>query len=938
MEGAVVSATQGAVQILLGKLGDVLAKKYALLGGVRDEIQELKDELESMTACLHEQVNGDDDARNEQEMTIWMKQVREVSYDAEDCIDMFCRHLSKHPGESRGLARHIHKIISLLGTLNVRNKLATEIQSLISRAQKVSDRRLRYKVGATEAHSVSVTVLTSSSFVDVDRRLPALHGDASRLVGMEHTTRDIIDLLDVEGDEPRLRVISIVGFGGLGKTTLAMAVYTSPAVHGIQSRAFVPVSQTYDLRSLLESIVRQLHPRPAREEEDPLRGIESWDISQLIRKSQDHLANKRFFIILDDVWRQSAWENLKIVFPDNKKGSRIIITTRSHQVAKSCSSSKDHVYEMKRLSRDDSKKLLFKTVFESEEIPSTYNHLEIACQGILEKCSDLPLAIVSIGGMLAHRRNEPAAKWKTVIDRLPSELETSPSLEGMRRILFLSYNDLPYHLKACFLYLSVFPEDYEIRRGPLVRRWAAEGFISALHDLSLEEIAQSCFDGFVSRSVVTPAQLTSCGEVRSFKVHDIMLEIITSKSIQQNFISFLGNHQHNTVGHDKIRRLSIQPGNRNNKDFSSRSMTHVRSLTILDSTERPLEITFTDLKLVRVLDLEGCRWLSAQDLKDICKLSLLRYLSLRGTAISQLPSMLGKLKGLVTLDIRKTFITELPKSITQLQNLSHLLAGEYNYWTRTHSVKHFVFPDTVIMPPDLGKMGALRRISYVDLRQHPEAMREVGKLSQLTRLSCRIPDSIEGLDVFCDSLSKLSGSLRYLSIIGQQECLHGVDEPPMFLQSLHLVGRLHKTPGWFLGLINLASISLRETFCGMELATVLGNLPSLVSLKLYHDSYMGSDLCFEGGRFPMLKQLVVDNLQNLHKLSFQEGPPNLERLTVSFLHHSQKCILGIQKLEKLREVEFFGNIFDSIVEEVRAEARVHRNHPRVTREDRPTEA
>src|SRR5438552_3372224 len=120
-----------------------------------------------------------------------------------------------------------------------------------------------------------------------------------------------------------------------------------------------------------------------------------------------------------------------------------------------------------------------------------------------------------------------------------------------------------YHMKACFLYLSVYPEDHEIRRGALVRRWAAEGLMSAVHDLSLEEIAQSYFDGFVGRNMVIPGQLASSGKVRSFKVHDIMLDVVTSKSVQGNFILFLGTRQHTTIGHDMTRRLSIQPGNRN---------------------------------------------------------------------------------------------------------------------------------------------------------------------------------------------------------------------------------------------------------------------------------------------------------------------------------------------------------------------------------------
>ncbi|KAJ1256503.1 hypothetical protein BS78_K011900 [Paspalum vaginatum] len=969
MEAAVVSATQGALRILLGKLGDVLSTRYKLLGGVRDEIQELKDELESMTACLRDLNSSDDDKRSDQ-MRIWMKQVREVAYDAEDSIDVFCNQLeSSRSGESRGgLARHIHKMVGVLRTLKLRNKLATEIQSLKSRTQKVGDRRLRYKMDAApEGGSTSspngVTHLSSSSYADVDRRLPALHGDASRLVAMDGKTKQIADFLD-EAGVARLRVISIVGFGGLGKTCLARTVYDSSLVRGIQNRAFVPVSQTYDLRSLLESVLRQLVPRPmgedgtgTKKEEDPLHGIESLGVSQLIDKSIDYLKDKRYVIILDDVWRSEAWENLKIAFPDNGKGSRIVVTTRSHQVARNCcSSSNDRIYEMKPLSKMDSEILLFKTVFESEKCPSEYDHLKSVCEAIVGKCGGLPLAIVSIGGMLAQRQNKTEADWRRVSDSLGSEMQTDPTLEGMRRILSLSYNDLPYHLKSCFLYLSVFPEDYEIRRGALVRRWAAEGFISALHGLSLEEVAQGCFDGFISRSIVIPVQLASSGEIRSLKVHDIMLEVITSKSVQENFISFLGhNNQHNNTArhhHDKIRRLSIQPGNGiRDRDFSSRSLPHVRSLTVLGgSTERPAAITFSDLKLLRVLDLERCRWLSDGDLKDICRLSLLRYLSLRGTAVSRVPDMVGKLKGLMTLDLRETLVRDLPRSITQLQNLNHLMAGEYVHYTRTHSVKQFAFYDNraVTAPPGgLGAMKALQRISFLNVGGSPHALRELGELSQLTRLCVLQTDRSSSWEHFGDSLSKLSSSLRYLSVmqngfdssqIAPLHFLESLCSPPLFLQRLHLVGNLSALPPWIPSLVNLASLSLRQSYLGAQsqMVQVLGKLPSLVSLKLFYGSYTGSGLLFEKDQFPRLKQFVVDYLATLHEIRFQGGAPRLERLSLAL--GSGKRVSGIESLLILKEVELYGeNILDPVVEEVREMARNNTNHPTVTREDRPKE-
>jgi len=193
--------------------------------------------------------------------------------------------------------------------LRAMHNLAIEIRDLKARALKVSERRLRYKVeasfgGASDAYAAG---RSSPDYDDLDRWLPALNIDESRLVGVSEKTESFIKLLD-DGNLACLRVVPIVGSGGLGKTTLAMNVYNTPAVRGIQTRAFLAVSQHYDLRILLESLLRQLiqissavgDPSSSEEEtiEDPLKGIETWHISQLIGRCITHLEDKRYFLFL----------------------------------------------------------------------------------------------------------------------------------------------------------------------------------------------------------------------------------------------------------------------------------------------------------------------------------------------------------------------------------------------------------------------------------------------------------------------------------------------------------------------------------------------------------------------------------------------------------------------------------------------------------------
>jgi len=187
----------------------------------------------------------------------------------------------------------------------------------------------------------------------------------------------------------------------------------------------------------------------------------------------------------------------------------------------------------------------------------------------------------------------------------------------------------------------------------------------------------------------------------------------------------------------------------------------------------------------------------------------------------------------------------------------------------------------------------------------------------------------------------LQKSIRHLSIIHWRNRDIGLEvfleltSPPIFLETLYLWGRLSVLPLWISSLSYLIELCLRENFLDGELLGQLEKLPSLVSLKLYHESFMGTHLCFEKKKlFPSLKKLIIDNAPNLDELRFDGGAPNLESLTLAFEREPANGIFGIENLPKLKEVEFFGEtIFDSLVQGMTAEAKIHPNRPRVYRED-----
>jgi disease resistance protein RPM1 len=282
---------------------------------------------------------------------------------------------------------------------------------------------------------------------------------------------------------------------------------------------------------------------------------------------------------------------------------------------------------MEALSDLHSRRLFFNRIFGSDDhCPGTLTKVS---SEILKKCGGLPLAIISISSLLANR-SANKEEWEKVKRSIGYALENNQSLEGMNSILSLSYNDLPPNLKTCLLYLSVFPEDYLIDRERLVRRWIAEGFISEERGQSRREVAENYFYELINKSMVQPVGIGYDGKVRACRVHDMMLEIIISKSAQDNFITVVGGGQTSlTNRHGFIRRLSVQ---HLDKELASalenEDLSHVRSLTVNSSVCMRHFPSLLRFEALRVLDFKDCQGFEEYDMSNMGKLFQLKYLSL----------------------------------------------------------------------------------------------------------------------------------------------------------------------------------------------------------------------------------------------------------------------------------------------------------------------
>ncbi|KAF7069367.1 hypothetical protein CFC21_075008 [Triticum aestivum] len=887
----VVSASLGALAPLLVKLTTLLANECGRLKGVRREIRSLKSELTSMHGALTEYTKLEDP--NDQ-VKAWILLVRELAYDTEDVFDKFIHQLGNgsHQG---GFKEFFRKAARSLKTLGSRRKIANQITELKVRIKQVKELKDSYKLNDTSS--------STAGQVAVDPRLQALFAEETHLVGVDGPRDDLVKWMVKEGNNPSndlmveeskpkpCKVLSIVGFGGLGKTTLANEVYRN--VQGyFHCKAFVSVSQKPDIKKIMKDVISQVSCK-----DGSTKDTDYWDEKKYIAKLREMLQDKRYLIIIDDVWSTQVWNTIKCAFPENNCSSRIIATTRIIDVAKSCCLSEDdRMYEMEPLSDLQSKLLFFRRIFGSnKDCPHTLNKVS---NDILKKCGGLPLAIISISSLLANRP-ETKDEWEKVKRSIGSTLENNQSLEGMTSILSLSYNDLPPNLKTCFLYLSVFPEDYVIERNRLVMRWIAEGFISEERGQSQQEVAENYFYELINKSMVQPVGIGYDGKVQACRVHDMMLEIIISKSAEDNFTTIVGGGQTSLVNRQGIiRRLSIQHIDQELAfALANEDLSHVRSLTVTSLGCMKNIPQLAEFEALRVLDFEGCQGLEEYEMKNIDRFFQLKYLSLRDTDISELPSGIVMLHDLETLDVRSLKIEELPSAIVLLTKLQYLFTEK--------SCK---------LPNRIGNMKNLRGIHCFDITESSTAaMEDLGNLTRLNTLSLRWDNEDNHKrdeEIILSSLCKLSScKLHSLHIVGLG-CMDFIDSwsPPLScLRIFEADGDTYfwNVPKWISpGLTSLTHLSINLAEFMEEDLHTLGNLPSLVILNLRLD--VGPDTRLTVIGFPCLKKFELHRQYGAY-VTFQKGAmPKLEMLEVSFdvsVAETHGFYLGIEHLPCLKVIK-----------------------------------
>ncbi|KAJ3684628.1 hypothetical protein LUZ61_013792 [Rhynchospora tenuis] len=492
---------------VLSKLGKFSVGKLMSLYEIRDDVESLSRELQYIQACI---VDADKKRIVDQTQKIWVRDLMDVTYQIENSVETFLlEYPEKFPGiinNLKGWPKDITKIPFLRDFQN-------EIERIRKQIKEITEFKQKYIITLGEEK-----IPESNSEVKLD---PIDNPD---VVGFaKHRDQIVERLLDQNVQE--LAIVSIVGIGGLGKTTLAVKVCNSEKViNRFGKPIWITISQKYELLHILRTLAKKLEIDSTNKNEQ--------DLADRIRESLGE-RTKPYLIVLDDVWTEKLWKEVAKVLPDTKKGSRALITTRNENVVYMADAPYKYVpYNVPLLSEEDSVKLLLKKAVTGDRqyCPDpNFNYKDLA-KKFVKKCGYLPLALIVLGGLLRATQPFDFHAWNELLETMTWEDDECTE------IIAASYKHLPLAKKWCFLYLAAYPEDTKIDVERLLRIWVADGLIPDDKKNTLEQTAASFLKDLAQRSMVQVVQSNCDGSMKYCQVHDILRDLAVREAEENNFL------------------------------------------------------------------------------------------------------------------------------------------------------------------------------------------------------------------------------------------------------------------------------------------------------------------------------------------------------------------------------------------------------------------
>ncbi|KAG2558778.1 disease resistance protein RGA4-like [Panicum virgatum] len=841
-------------------LFNLLHASYQKLKQLPKDVDFIQSELRSIEEAI---IKNSSNADQNWTSSSWIADLKLIRQKIEDAVDFYNYRVICKEDDPGVLYGAYHSAKTFLA--GPRSKLLKDIMDIKQLISEAKERKGYHRQDPPPANHATT-----------DRAYQ--HANEANPQGLETPKGELIQLLRASSESSKkLRVIAISGLGGTGKTILAKEACNQ--VHYKDKEfdccSWVTASTiaikliARDVNKLLVHIFDKLEPPPQGTSNHLATGPPSEEnISEHLRQV---LENKRYIIRIDDLQMETGlWMNIQCAFPDNNKSSRIIVTTTNDKLAQICSLN-CRVLRMQPLDMGSAHALLERELPVVHRCPTNLNQ---SLEMILKSCECHPLAIVN---MACHIR-ETGNRWEWDHDKCEQAcngigsglVNGTGAFVGMSQVLNRTYSSVNYNTMTCLLSLSTYPKNHVIKRKSLIRRWLAERLITCKDKRSGEDILNECFTNLVEHNFIIPVKISISGEVKAFRVHQMMLQFIKAKANSENFVTWIHIHE----GQEKeqvnnICRLYIHNSSPKDPSIGNKTeLSRVRSLTFSGLASKTL-MNFKDFKLLRVLDLECCENLKNANLDTICRSSMLKYISIRGNeGVSKLPPSIVKLQYLETLDIRETKVDILAMEVIKLPQLAHLF-GEFqipselsnletlftNNISNLHTLVGFCIDESPAVVKLLPLMLKLMKVKILCRQTTPRS--EVIEEDLLLSLKSCFQRKLSAPNLSLGSLCIDFSDVRDLDF------LHRLEEPS-FLHSLKLRGKFSEKsrglPRFILLSDNLKELHLSGTNLGCSVLSLIQGLQNLQFLKLTEDisiTEAGEIIC-ECGWFVSLKRLCFD--------------------------------------------------------------------------------
>ncbi|GKV29290.1 hypothetical protein SLEP1_g38228 [Rubroshorea leprosula] len=708
---------------------------------------------------------------------------------------------------------------------------------------------------------------------------------SSQVYGREEDVSKIVRSLVGSSSQHDLPVMITVGMAGLGKTTIAKAVFNNDKIreHFGDNKMWVCVSENFDVKMILMEMLKSCGGSSSGDGD-----FRSKDI--VMKKIQEKLGGKNYLLILDDVWNEERpkWEDLRdcLLGISGSKGSRgkVLVTTRLEDVASVMALTDEHIHRPRQLNEDECWSIIKQRAFGDNSVTEG---LEGIGKQIAKRCKGIPLVASIIGAFLQKKRDK--REWQAITENCVWD-----SLEkqgGILDIVRFSYDRLPtLALRQCFAFCSIFPKDFVMEREMLIQLWMAQGFLESPEEISnmvAEDIGDKYFRYLLSYSLFQEEWRDDVtGSVETCKMHDLIHDFAQSISKSETLI--VEERPGSNISHD-VRHLNLIDGWGMEPSILRDVAKKLQTLFSKHSFSNGVQV---DLVRLRVLSLE-----------DACD-------------AKQLPTCFGNLKRLRYLDISGTQIEELPEFISELYNLQTFRFAE------CRSLK---------MPPrGIGDLINLKHIYFSDEERMPA---NLGRLANLQTLPLFFVGATEGRKIEeLGSLSELKGGLEILKlelVTGKSEAeaaklkekaikdlefhwsggegnqdkdedvLEGL-QPHSNIRRLQIAGYGgRKLASWMLSLNNLVVLTIDNC----KMLHRIPDISGLLSLQRLH--VHGCDevtsLGDGDGAFTSLKQLSIYSCGKLERV-LVSGLSSLKKLSIvdcSVINSIGDCLSSSTCLKKL---------------------------------------